>query len=95
MNDLVERLGALKIIPVVTLDSADRAPEIADALVAGGLPCAKITFRTAAALPGSAGTVPSRVGPPEAPLNWSGGLGAWGFRNLSVEGTGALLAPSS
>lgn len=40
---------ALKVIPVVALERAADAPRLADALVAGGLPCAEITFRTAAA----------------------------------------------
>lgn len=39
----------LRIIPVVAIDNADDAPALADALIAGGLPCAEITFRTAAA----------------------------------------------
>jgi 2-dehydro-3-deoxyphosphogluconate aldolase/(4S)-4-hydroxy-2-oxoglutarate aldolase len=44
-----EQTLALKIIPVVALERAADAPRLADALVAGGLPCAEITFRTAAA----------------------------------------------
>ncbi len=44
-----EQALALKIIPVVALERAADAPRLADALVAGGLPCAEITFRTAAA----------------------------------------------
>jgi 2-dehydro-3-deoxyphosphogluconate aldolase/(4S)-4-hydroxy-2-oxoglutarate aldolase len=38
-----------RIIPVVSLERAADAQRLADALVAGGLPCAEITFRTAAA----------------------------------------------
>ena len=37
------------LIPVVVIDDADSAPGLADALVAGGLPVAEVTFRTAAA----------------------------------------------
>jgi len=44
-----EQALALKIIPVVALERAADAARLADALVAGGLPCAEITFRTAAA----------------------------------------------
>jgi 2-dehydro-3-deoxyphosphogluconate aldolase/(4S)-4-hydroxy-2-oxoglutarate aldolase len=44
-----EQALALKVIPVVALERAADAPRLADALVAGGLPCAEITFRTAAA----------------------------------------------
>lgn len=50
MNDLTKRLSALKLIPVVAIDSADQATPLADALVAGGLPCAEITLRTPAGL---------------------------------------------
>lgn len=39
----------LRIIPVVAISNAEDAPALADALIAGGLPCAEITFRTAAA----------------------------------------------
>jgi 2-dehydro-3-deoxyphosphogluconate aldolase/(4S)-4-hydroxy-2-oxoglutarate aldolase len=38
------------VIPVVVLDDVDAAPSLGEALVAGGLPCAEITFRTSAAL---------------------------------------------
>jgi 2-dehydro-3-deoxyphosphogluconate aldolase/(4S)-4-hydroxy-2-oxoglutarate aldolase len=37
------------IIPVVSLPKLEQAVPLAEALVAGGLPCAEITFRTAAA----------------------------------------------
>ena len=39
-----------KIIPVVAIQDAGDALPLADALVRGGLPCAEITFRTAAAV---------------------------------------------
>lgn len=45
----VEELGKLGIIPVVKIDEAKRAPQLAEALSQGGLPCAEITFRTDAA----------------------------------------------
>ena len=48
MSDLVESLGQ-RVVPVVVLDDADRAEELADALVAGGLHVAEVTFRTPAA----------------------------------------------
>jgi 2-dehydro-3-deoxyphosphogluconate aldolase/(4S)-4-hydroxy-2-oxoglutarate aldolase len=47
--DALKRIGELKIIPVVSIDDAGLAGAMADALVAGGLPIAEITFRTAAA----------------------------------------------
>ncbi|MDR1492608.1 MAG: bifunctional 4-hydroxy-2-oxoglutarate aldolase/2-dehydro-3-deoxy-phosphogluconate aldolase [Planctomycetaceae bacterium] len=49
MTSVFEHLAKLKIVPVVALESADDALNLADALVAGGLPVAEITFRTSAA----------------------------------------------
>jgi len=42
-------LGALLVVPVVEIDCADDAVPLARALLDAGLPCAEITFRTAAA----------------------------------------------
>ena len=47
--DMLARLGELGVVPVVKIDDARLAPELGQALAAGGLPCAEITFRTAAA----------------------------------------------
>jgi 2-dehydro-3-deoxyphosphogluconate aldolase/(4S)-4-hydroxy-2-oxoglutarate aldolase len=47
--DALRRIGELKIIPVVSIDDAGLAGAMGDALAAGGLPIAEITFRTAAA----------------------------------------------
>jgi 2-dehydro-3-deoxyphosphogluconate aldolase/(4S)-4-hydroxy-2-oxoglutarate aldolase len=49
MTDLLEKLGRLGIVPVVKIERAEDAVELGKALLAGGLPCAEITFRTAAA----------------------------------------------
>ncbi len=49
MNDILHRIGTLGIVPVVVLDSPEDARPLAEALIAGGLPCAEVTFRTAAA----------------------------------------------
>jgi 2-dehydro-3-deoxyphosphogluconate aldolase/(4S)-4-hydroxy-2-oxoglutarate aldolase len=46
---VVEVIAAGKIVPVVVLEDAADAASLADALVAGGLGCAEVTFRTAAA----------------------------------------------
>lgn len=46
---VLERLAAGRLVPVVVLDDAADAGPLADALVAGGLPVAEVTFRTAAA----------------------------------------------
>lgn len=42
-------LSLFKVIPVIAIDRVDQALPLADALIAGGLPAAEITFRTAAA----------------------------------------------
>jgi 2-dehydro-3-deoxyphosphogluconate aldolase/(4S)-4-hydroxy-2-oxoglutarate aldolase len=49
MTDLLEKLGRLGVVPVVKIERAEDAFELGRALLAGGLPCAEITFRTAAA----------------------------------------------
>jgi len=48
-DDILERLAAHRLVPVVVLDDAAHAVPLAAALVAGGLPVAEVTFRTAAA----------------------------------------------
>lgn len=49
MNAVLEKLGKIGIVPVVVLNHAEDAAPLAKALCAGGLPCAEVTFRTAAA----------------------------------------------
>lgn len=49
MNKVLEKIGETGIIPVVVLNDAKDAEPLAEALVKGGLPCAEVTFRTAAA----------------------------------------------
>jgi 2-dehydro-3-deoxyphosphogluconate aldolase/(4S)-4-hydroxy-2-oxoglutarate aldolase len=44
-----EVIASGKIVPVIVLEEAAFAGRLADALVAGGLHCAEVTFRTAAA----------------------------------------------
>ncbi len=46
---IVARLRQTRIVPVLVIDDAADAPPLAAALVAGGLPLAEVTFRTAAA----------------------------------------------
>ena len=43
------RIRATRLLPVVVVEDADQSVPLAKALVAGGLPVAEITFRTAAA----------------------------------------------
>ncbi|WP_062529741.1 bifunctional 4-hydroxy-2-oxoglutarate aldolase/2-dehydro-3-deoxy-phosphogluconate aldolase [Demequina rhizosphaerae] len=47
--DVLASLGVHRLVPVVVLDDAADADGLAGALVAGGLPVAEVTFRTAAA----------------------------------------------
>lgn len=47
--NVVERLGELGVIPVVKINEAKNASQLAESLSRGGLPCAEITFRTDAA----------------------------------------------
>ena len=49
MNDLLKKIHDIGIVPVIAIDDAEKAVPLAKALVAGGLPAAEVTFRTAAA----------------------------------------------
>ena len=49
MNEVLEKISKIGIVPVVVLDDAKDAKPLAEALIKGGLPCAEVTFRTAAA----------------------------------------------
>lgn len=49
MNPVWAQIGEMGLAPVVAIDDADDAPALGRALLAGGLPCAEITFRTTAA----------------------------------------------
>lgn len=49
MHEVLEHLGRLRLVPMVVMDDAAHADGFGDALVAGGLPVAEITFRTDAA----------------------------------------------
>lgn len=49
MSDILERIEKMGVVPVVVLNDAKDAEPLAQALCEGGLPCAEVTFRTAAA----------------------------------------------
>ena len=49
MNEVLNKLHEIGIVPVVVIDDAKDAIPLAKALIEGGLPCAEVTFRTAAA----------------------------------------------
>jgi 2-dehydro-3-deoxyphosphogluconate aldolase / (4S)-4-hydroxy-2-oxoglutarate aldolase len=50
MSDVVASIAGLRLVPVVVVQDAKDAPFLAAALKAGGLGCAEITFRSAAAV---------------------------------------------
>jgi 2-dehydro-3-deoxyphosphogluconate aldolase/(4S)-4-hydroxy-2-oxoglutarate aldolase len=50
MQPVFETFHKIGIIPVLEIDSAERALPLAEALLAGGLPVAEVTLRTDAAL---------------------------------------------
>ena len=47
MHAVLEELRKIGIIPVIKIDDASKAVPLAKALIAGGIPCAEVTFRTA------------------------------------------------
>ena len=49
MNQILEQIYKIGIIPVIAIDDPDKAVPLAKALAKGGLPAAEITFRTQAA----------------------------------------------
>ena len=55
MNEVLEKIQKIGLVPVVVLEDAKDAAPLAKALCEGGLPCAEVTFRTAAAEDNRAG----------------------------------------
>lgn len=49
MNEILQKIQKIGIVPVIKLDDAKDAKPLAKALCEGGLPCAEVTFRTACA----------------------------------------------
>ncbi|MDF2473461.1 MAG: hypothetical protein K0R21_1243 [Anaerocolumna sp.] len=49
MNQALQNISKMGIVPVIKLDRAEDAAPLAKALCEGGLPCAEVTFRTDAA----------------------------------------------
>jgi 2-dehydro-3-deoxyphosphogluconate aldolase/(4S)-4-hydroxy-2-oxoglutarate aldolase len=47
--NVYDQIARLRVVPVVAIESVEAALPLADALIAGGLPIAEITFRTQAA----------------------------------------------
>lgn len=48
-KDVLDRIAKHRILPIISIDDAEGAGPLGDALVAGGLPVVEITLRTAAA----------------------------------------------
>jgi 2-dehydro-3-deoxyphosphogluconate aldolase/(4S)-4-hydroxy-2-oxoglutarate aldolase len=48
--DIIDRVREMGIIPVVSIPKLEHALPLAESLLEGGLPCAEVTFRTAAAV---------------------------------------------
>jgi 2-dehydro-3-deoxyphosphogluconate aldolase/(4S)-4-hydroxy-2-oxoglutarate aldolase len=48
-NEVLNKIEELKLVPVIAIENADDAAALGDALLAGGLACAEVTFRTKAA----------------------------------------------
>ncbi|MCJ2377664.1 bifunctional 4-hydroxy-2-oxoglutarate aldolase/2-dehydro-3-deoxy-phosphogluconate aldolase [Vibrio sp. ZSDZ34] len=46
MSTLEQRLAEIKVVPVIAIKDASKAPKLAQVLIENGLPCAEITFRT-------------------------------------------------
>ena len=47
MQQILEAIWKVRIVPVIAIDDPDKALPLVQAMAAGGLPCAEITFRTA------------------------------------------------
>ncbi len=50
MSEILKQFAKMRVVPVVAIQNAEDSMQLADALIEGGLPCAEITFRTAAAV---------------------------------------------
>ncbi len=49
MNPIIEQISKVGLVPVIKIDSAEKAVPLARALKKGGIPVAEVTFRTACA----------------------------------------------
>ena len=49
MNEILQKISEIRIVPVVAIDRAEDAIPLGKALMNGGIPCAEVTFRTDAA----------------------------------------------
>ena len=49
MNNIINKIAEIGVVPVIAITDVEKAVPLAKALVAGGIPCAEVTFRTAQA----------------------------------------------
>ena len=49
MSAVLAKIETMKLVPMIAIADAADADPLGEALVAGGLPCAEVTFRTEAA----------------------------------------------
>ena len=49
MKTIFEQIEEIGVVPVIKIDDVEKAVPLAKALLAGGIPCAEVTFRTAQA----------------------------------------------
>jgi 2-dehydro-3-deoxyphosphogluconate aldolase / (4S)-4-hydroxy-2-oxoglutarate aldolase len=49
MDEIIKKIGLTGIVPVLAIDDSQSAEPLMRALIAGGIPCAEVTFRTDAA----------------------------------------------
>jgi len=47
LSDILKQIGEIGIVPVIAISDVEKAVPLAKALLAGGIPCAEVTFRTA------------------------------------------------
>lgn len=47
MHEILEKISEIGIVPVIAINDVEKAVPLAKALIAGGIPCAEVTFRTA------------------------------------------------
>jgi 2-dehydro-3-deoxyphosphogluconate aldolase/(4S)-4-hydroxy-2-oxoglutarate aldolase len=47
LNDILKQIEQIGVVPVIAISDTEKAVPLAKALLAGGIPCAEVTFRTA------------------------------------------------
>lgn len=47
MNEILQQIGKIGVVPVIAISDVEKAVPLAKALLDGGVPCAEVTFRTA------------------------------------------------